>query len=267
MVQTDEIERILTDLGFTQYEIKVIRELYTRGPLKADEVAKYSEVPLARTYNTLDTLKQKNFVTSSQGRPRLYTAINPQVAISSIVDQEKVRFSQIITKFSALGNSLLDLVHPLYVKSHTQIEPEDLLSQLSSLKEAEEFTLRLIDSARVEILIFSHVFNWFSKVKTSLENAIKRGCEVKLLMQTELKDQDTNPIELRKMGIQVRTIPNKGIMTRGTLVDHKTVIFVIWASEGSEIEKPRRIYHPHYSSNAGIIDVFESYFNFLWNID
>ncbi|MHA2253051.1 MAG: helix-turn-helix domain-containing protein, partial [Candidatus Kariarchaeaceae archaeon] len=64
MVNTNEVEKILNELGFTKYETKIIIELYSRGSLKADELASYTGVPLARTYDTLEVLNRKNFVKS-----------------------------------------------------------------------------------------------------------------------------------------------------------------------------------------------------------
>ena len=39
MVNTNEIEKILNELGFTKYETKITIELYSRGSLKADELS------------------------------------------------------------------------------------------------------------------------------------------------------------------------------------------------------------------------------------
>lgn len=264
MSNTKITMKILEDLGFTKYEIRIIIELYSRGPLKADEIADYADVPLARTYDTLGMLKRKKFVTASQGRPRTYSALSPQIAVSSIMEQEKQKFKNILGNLSKLGNSLLEQVQSLYLKNYTQITPEKLLSQLSTLDEATEFTIKLIQSANNEILIFSHVFNWFVHVKDHLKAAINRGCTIRLLMQTNIEDQSTIVLLLEEMGIEVKTTPNKGMMTRGTLVDNKTVIFVIWASEEGANGLSNKIHHPHYSSNPGIIEVFNSYFNYLW---
>lgn len=269
MSNLKEIERILGELGFTKYEISIIIELYSRGSLKADELASFTNVPLVRIYDTLDLLKRKNFVTSSQGRPKIFTAINPQIAISSIIKQREIIYDQRLSNITLLGNSFLDYAHSLYLKNHTQITPDELLSQFSTLNEAENFTIQSIESAKNEILIFTHVFNWFDRVHSSLETAIKNGCKVRLLMQTKLESQFNNqfvdPKLLSNMGIKVKKIPTMGKMTRGTIVDGKTVVFVIWANEGMFDGKPKRIYHPHYSSNPGIIEVFTSYFNYLWN--
>jgi sugar-specific transcriptional regulator TrmB len=256
----EEIITILQSLGFTNYEIKILLELYDHGPSQADELAKFADIPLARSYDALDNLKRKDFVSVSQGRPRVYTAENPQEAVSSLIEKEKLRYNEQISSFSEIANSFLDHAQRLYFQKHTVINPKELLSQFSSLKEAEVSTKEMIKSATKSIDIFTHVFNWYDDVEDELIAATKRGCKVRVILKNE--QSNINLVKLKSIGIEFKLIDKERVKTRGTIVDESKVIFVIWATEG--VEEVRRIYRPQFSYNEGIVEVFSHFFEFLW---
>lgn len=257
---SEEIIKILQSLGFTNYEIKILLELYTNGPSQADELAKYADIPLARSYDALDNLKRKDFVSVSQGRPRVYTAENPQEAVSSLIEKEKLRYNEQISSFSEIASSFLDHAQRLYFKKHTLINSKELLSQFSSLKEAEVSTREMVQSATKSIDIFTHVFNWFDDIEDDLIAATKRGCRVRVILKDE--QSNINLAKLKSIGIDFKLIDKERVKTRGTIVDDIKVIFVIWATEGVRGEK--RIFRPQFSYNEGIVEVFSHFFEFLW---
>lgn len=259
-------------LGLNTNEIKILMFLYQiQGAEKADIISEETGVPLTRTYEALDSLTNMNFVIRHEGRPRKYEAENPQVAISEFVEREEQAMHEKLQTTRKIANETLEIAQNIYISNHTQIEPDELLEQFSSLEDAESQTIQLIQDAEQEILIFSHVFQWYYKIKQYLLDAVERGCTVRVLMQTEDIDpqtakDDINPIdveELENNGIEVKNIPALEIMTRGTLVDRKYVVFVIWVDP--EESKERRIYRPQFSSNQGIVDVFYGYFSSLWD--
>lgn len=258
-------------LGFNINEIKILKYLYQhKGSEKADIISEQTNVPLTRTYEALDSLTNTNFVLRHNGRPRKYEAKSPQTAISEFIENEERELQERLTTTKKIANESLELAQNLYIANHTQIEPDELMEQFSELTEAEAQTIRLIEQAEEEILIFSHIFQWYKTVEQQLLAAVNRGCKVKVLMHTEEVDpatirEDIDPVdieELRSHGIEVKNIPGDEIMTRGTLVDRKFVVFVIWADPLKS--KERRIYRPQFSSNQGIVDVFYGYFSHLW---
>jgi len=263
---------VFGQLGFNSHEINILIHLYKhQGSQKADDISDATGVPLTRTYEALDTLTNDKFVIKHEGRPRKYEAISPQQSLAHFIAEEERKSTQKLNKTKRLANEGLELAQDLYIAHHTQIEPDELLEQFGSLDEAQLQTIRLIQDAEEEIFIFSHVFQWYYDIKPHLLEARNRGCTVRVLMQISEVDPATTkdeirPIdvdELKEMGIEVKNVPTSEIMTRGTLVDRKYVVFVIWADP--QKSKERRIYRPQFSSNQGIVDVFYGYFNHLWN--
>lgn len=250
--------------GLTHYEQLVLMQLFNLGPSRADRIADKTDMKLPRVYEALDSLVIKNFVSVKGSRPKIFSVKNPQNSISGSLDHLKSDFETKMDQMQGAAANLLDILEPLYIRNHTDMLPEDLLSQFTNLEEAQEYTNTLIQGAEKEILIFTHVFNWFNAVEKDLQNAIDRGVQIKVLMQTDLPEGAEKLNRIEDIGVEVKTSPKLEIKSRGTIVDQSSLIFVIWASE-TESNSPKRIYRPHYSTNQGIVDVFTGYFYHLWN--
>lgn len=83
----DLIEK-LKEIGFNTYEAKVYVALLKKYPATGYEVAKLSDIPQSRTYDTLKALENKNIVVSSNSKPVTYTPIKPKQLTSKI--QKKI---------------------------------------------------------------------------------------------------------------------------------------------------------------------------------
>lgn len=275
--QDPEFEQVLAKIGFSANETKILVELYKNPlPLSADDINKITNVSLPRVYEALDELFRKGFVGIHDGRPRLYFSENPQKAISNFLDDAEKQYQERMIQTKRIAQEVLSYTEEIYLRHNTQIEPDELMQQFASLQEAESKTIQLIQEAEQEILIFTHVFQWYYNIQEYLLEAIERGCKVKIMMQINSLQKTDFPAtvrfldveQLKAKGMEIRSIPPEGIMTRGTLVDRKAVVYVIWADEDSDKEKPkRRIYRPQYSANPGVAEVFYGYFNYLWQVD
>ncbi|MDH5401664.1 MAG: hypothetical protein OEZ01_06610 [Candidatus Heimdallarchaeota archaeon] len=263
MIETSQLRNQLEEIGFTKYEIKILIDLYVNGSGKADEIGDRCEINLSRVYENLDILSRKGFITSSNGRPRVYYPENPQIAIENLIAMENQKHDELLDKFKKNANSLVELIEPLYIDKHTQIAKEELLNSCGTLEEAEAITIKLIKEAKKEICIITHVFNWFNLVETHLLEAKNRNCTIKIITNSTLSDNSIIS-KLEKMDVEVKFLGDVEIKTRGTLTDMSSVIFVIWVNEVPFEGNPRKIYKPQYTTNQGMVDIFQSYFNYLW---
>ncbi|MHA2501758.1 MAG: TrmB family transcriptional regulator [Candidatus Kariarchaeaceae archaeon] len=267
----DLVEK-LDRLGFSSNEIKILLFLYSNGqPQQADDISEATGVALTRAYESLDILTQKEFITVIQGRPRKYRVLPPTESLSLYVEQERKKLEDQLQMTQNMVNETLELAQSLYLSNHTQIQADELMVQFKSLADAEEQTIRIIEEAEDEVLIFTHVFYWFNKIENAILRALERGCKVRVLMQPEIEpaksldEVDHITIEyLQELGIEVKPLSSNEIMTRGTIVDRKHVVFVIWVDQPRVKEQPR-IFRPQFSSNTGIVDVFYGYFEYLFH--
>jgi HTH-type transcriptional regulator, sugar sensing transcriptional regulator len=261
-----KVGKVLEELSLTNYEITIMEYLYQFGQAKADEIHSETGIPLSRVYETMDQLVSKGFVIIQDGRPRTFIVRDPTETAENIIQDEERKAKDRIDKLNRSTNELINIILPIYLEKNTLISPEDLLTQYTGLNEAEIKTKEMINKAIDSIEIFTNVFHWFHKIEKEIIAAFSRGVKVRIIIQNEIP-QDLKLIVNRNENIEVRLMRQIQSKSRGTIIDSKEVIFIIWANEPdiplkSHIKK--RIYRPQFSSNEGIVSVFQNNFEYLW---
>ncbi|MHA1911836.1 MAG: TrmB family transcriptional regulator [Candidatus Kariarchaeaceae archaeon] len=263
---SNEIETRLRTIGLTKYEIRAYLGLLHHGDLSAEELKDITGIPLARIYDTMDQLSTMGLINILAGRPRKFRVIVPQHAFAQLQQSKKEETIIKLEDFNANCSKISTLIEGIYLERHTHLSPDELLEPFFSLEEAEIQTKEMVESATKEIFIFSRLFYWYDIVEDTLNYKIKNGVSVKIIMQ-ESNDPKAKRIlnKLHKNGIEVKVVPEDATLVRGTIIDNKQVLFVIWAS--SPQEDTKKIYRPLYSENLGIIQIISNNFNWLWNLE
>ena len=83
-------------------------------------------------------------------------------------------------------------------------------------------------------------------------------------MQLEDTQLKNHLAELTRLGVQIRGSPDPWHPVRGTLVDSKDLVFVIWAAEEAEKHWNPIVYTPNHTKNPGLIRIFRESFLFRW---
>jgi hypothetical protein len=102
------------------------------------------------------------------------------------------------------------------------------------------------------------------RIKTTLRDAVKRGVKMMVLMQLGDNEARNHLVELSKLGVQIRESPDPWHPVRGTLVDNRDLVFVIWAAEEAERHWNPIVYTPNHTKNPGLIRIFRESFLFRW---
>ncbi|MFW9923166.1 MAG: TrmB family transcriptional regulator [Candidatus Thorarchaeota archaeon] len=77
-------------LGFTRYESLILAILTAQGTSTVKEIHEFTDVPLPKVYQTLDSLKRKNLIKEhSKIRPVQYTAYSPDIIIRRVQDANR----------------------------------------------------------------------------------------------------------------------------------------------------------------------------------
>ena len=260
--------RLMDDLkqvGFTTYESQAYVALLSKRVMTADEIADKTAIPITRVYGTLEQLMQKGFAKIVQGRPKRFHAISPDQAKREYVTHLRENFESELLTIDETLRHLQRQVEPIYVESHLQVKAEELLEPLADLRVMERRTTDYLNGAIDEILISTALFSWLPKVKISLKEAVKRGTEVKVLLQVADTQVKNHIAELSKLGVQFRDSPDPWHPVRGTLVDGKELVFVIWAAEETERHWSPIVYIPNHTKNPGLIRIFRESFLFRWS--
>ncbi|MGA2783854.1 MAG: helix-turn-helix domain-containing protein [Candidatus Bathyarchaeia archaeon] len=265
MSATSNVHQSLRRAGLTTYESEAYLALLSKREVTAEDVASMTSIPITRVYGTLEQLMQKGFARIVQSRPKRFHAVPPSEAKRSYLTQLRSGFERDLLSIEEILGSLQRQVEPIYVESHLQVKAEELLEPLEDLRSMEKRTSEYIMNASNEILVSTALFSWLPKIKPQLLKAIHRSVKVAILMQITNTQVEKHLRELAKAGAQIRDTRKPWHPVRGTLVDSKDLIFVIWAAEETERHWNPIVYTPNHTKNPGLIRIFRESFDLRWS--
>jgi len=265
MSAVSNVRDSLRRAGLTTYESEAYLALLSKREVTAEDVASMTSIPITRVYGTLEQLMQKGFARIVQSRPKRFHAIPPAEAKRGYLTQLRSAFERNLLSVEEILGSLQRQVEPIYVQSHLQVKAEELLEPLEDLRSMEKRTGEYILNASNEILISTALFSWLPKVKPQLLKALHRGVKAAILMQITNTQVEKHLRELANVGAQIRDTRKPWHPVRGTLVDSKDLIFVIWAAEETERHWNPIVYTPNHTKNPGLIRIFRESFDLRWS--
>jgi sugar-specific transcriptional regulator TrmB len=261
---TAKLTESLRRAGFTAYESEAYIALLKARELTAEDISRTTKIPITRVYGTLEQLMQKGFARIVQSRPKRYHAVPPNQAKQEYLVSLRRSFESNLLSLEEIMYTLQKEVEPLYVEGHLQVKAEELLEPLENLQVMERRTSEQLQRADKEVLISTALFSWFPKIRERLRDALDRDVKVRILMQFNQSQMRRNLSELNKAGAQIRDTRDPWHPVRGTLIDNKELVFVIWAAEETERHWNPIVYIPHYTRNPGFIRIFRESFDFRW---
>ncbi len=188
----------LEKLGLSQYEIKAFLALIMLGVGSAEIIAKNAKIPRTSAYKVLDSLEEKGFIISSEGRPKMYKPENLQTLKNRIIEEieelfEKLQFVESI--FMEKGEP--QLVYTVYGK-------EKVMKKIAEM----------IDLSEEEIIISTPKISELRKsVEKNIERALKRGVRIIVV---------THPNQRVPQG--VIAYRKKGLMATDIVCDNKSAL-------------------------------------------
>ncbi len=194
----NKIVKSLEKLGLSQYEIKAFLALIMIGVGPAEIIAKNAKIPRTSAYKVLDSLEQKGFIISSEGRPKMYKPENLQTLKNRIIEDiedlfEKLQFVESI--FMEKGEP--QLVYTVYGK-------EKVMKKIAEM----------IDLAEKEIIISTPKISEVRKsVEKNIERALKRGVRIIVV---------THPNQRVPPGVTVYR--KNGLMATDIVCDNKSAL-------------------------------------------
>jgi len=259
-----DLQESLRRVGLTTYESQAYLALLSKQELTAEDVAKQTSIPITRVYGTLEQLMQKGFARIVQTRPKRFHAVPPGEARREYLVQLRQNFENDLLSVEEVLRRMQRQIDPIYVEGHLQVKAEELLEPLDNLQIMERRTRDFIQIASDEILISTALFSWFPKVKLQLKDALKRGVDLKILMQFPTSQAGKHLKELIENGAQIRDTRDPWHPVRGALIDSKELVFVIWAAEEVERHWNPIVYTPNHTKNPGLIRIFRESFVYRW---
>ncbi len=243
------------DFGLNSYEGKLWIALLSRGISTAGELSDIANVPRSRSYDVLESLEKKGFITMKLGKPIKYIAVPPQIVIERV--QKKIRedaLKQVEILDSMKESKVLNELITLHSKGIDMVNPSELIGILKGRNNIYNHIEAMIKSAKKSINIISteegvrrkldHFSHLFSKLS---ENNIL----VRIIAPLNKQKTPSKNVEIKV---------KNNISSRFIIIDNKELIFMIV----DDIKT-------HSSYDLGIwitapflVNSFEGIFNHIW---
>jgi sugar-specific transcriptional regulator TrmB len=231
-------------MGLNAYETDAYIALLEGGEMTAMEISREAKVPYSKTYEILNSLKQKGWIKSTETRPFKYYPVPPLEAASTA----KQRLED---EYQSWEQRLAEELQPLYEKRDLVERPDILIlhGQQAILSKLEE----VLKKANREIMIAAPAFTrpLIALIESPLDG-VKKSVSVKLMAAGKLADW----LFLKKIkGISELKFRDH-MFGGGVIADGKEAMLFLGE------EKPSLVI---WSNHVGLVGFAREYFQFLWD--
>jgi sugar-specific transcriptional regulator TrmB len=164
-----EIDEILRQLGFKEYEIKAYKTLLFLASATPREIAKEAKIPQTKIYAILEELRKRGMVSTSPGKPMRYNLVPLETGLLSLVKNNKKKWEEIEKEVEELSKSLQEKKYSTKIFLY---EGWDVIRKIiiEDIKNSKKEVLRILRFGRIDEEIFSE-----------MEKAVRRGVKIKII--------------------------------------------------------------------------------------
>lgn len=233
--KNDELMTRLKALGLSYYEAKAYITLLQGDAMTTTEIAKKAHIPQPRVYDVLHSLEEKALVISSDGRPKLYRAVEPRHALLRL----SKKLERSIRDNYKVAVTILEKMYRIKQK-----QLNDIIWRINSIASLKLKIIEAINIAEHEVLIscYKHMIKFLEK---PLKEAYKRGISTCLV--------SFDDIEAKGFVDELRIRKTRGIVI--VVPDRKMLVF---STNLHQFEGTTAI--GYYTENKGLIKLFTEYF-------
>jgi hypothetical protein len=145
----------LQQLGLNAYESRSYLVLLGHPRFKALELAARSHVPRQKIYEVLDSLVEKGFAQVVQEKTKLFSAVEPTLAIPGYLSRKRQLLEQELTDNGRAGTALIDDLKALYSEGQGGRGTLDFLRIVTEPAQTATEYRRMLADVRQEYLEFS----------------------------------------------------------------------------------------------------------------
>lgn len=182
-VSLENITKRFVDLGLSEEESAVLRDLYLAGESKAGDLARSSGLARIKVYRILDRLQEMNIVESTMGRPVIFSAITPDSAIERLIEHAARKLE---TMQVAREEVIKELAR---FKLQTRPQAEAKYRIIQGKQQIYPWIAKMAGSAASEILAYVERDDlrkiYYTDIPEELAKARKRGVKVKILTDVD----------------------------------------------------------------------------------
>src|SRR5579863_7159840 len=145
----------LQQLGLNAYESRSYLVLLGHPRFKALELAPRAHVPRQKVYEVLDSLVEKGFALVVQDRTKLFSAVEPNLAIPSYLARKREMLEHELTDQTRSANNLLEDLSEIYSEGQGGRGTLDYLRIVAEPAQTAAEYRRMLGEVRTEYLEFS----------------------------------------------------------------------------------------------------------------
>jgi len=199
--------RRLQQLGLNAYESRSYLVLLGHPKFKALELAARAHVPRQKIYEVLDSLVEKGFAQVVQEKTKLFSAVEPSLAIPSYLARKRQALEQELMDNGRAGGALIEDLKSLYSEGQGGRGTLDFLRIVTEPAQTAAEYRRMLNEVKREYLEFSRPPYAVDPLDEKLvKQAGGGGVVCKLLLEASSLDDEHKQrlTDYKASGVQVR---------------------------------------------------------------
>jgi sugar-specific transcriptional regulator TrmB len=181
--------RRLQQLGLNAYESRSYLVLLGHPKFKALELASRAHVPRQKIYEVLDSLVERGFAQVVQEKTKLFSAVEPSLAIPGYLSRKRQILEQELTDNGRAGTALIDDLKELYSEGQGGRGTLDFLRIVSEPAQTAAEYRRMLAEVKQEYLEFSRPPYAVDPLDEKLvKQAVQSGVSCRLLLEVATMD-------------------------------------------------------------------------------
>src|SRR3954464_3506732 len=199
--------RRLQQLGLNAYESRSYLVLLGHPKFKALELAARAHVPRQKIYEVLDSLVEKGFAQVVQEKTKLFSAVEPSLAIPGYLGRKRQTLEQELTDNGRAGTAVMEDLKALFSEGQGGRGTLHFLRMVSEPAQTAAEYRRMLTEVKYEYLEFSRPPYAVDPLDEKLvKQAGSGGVACRLLLESSTLDEDHRQrlAEYVSAGVEVR---------------------------------------------------------------
>lgn len=210
-VEYQRFWRGLQQLGLNAYEARSYLVLLGHSRFKALELAPRAHVPRQKIYEVLDSLVEKGFARVVQDRTKLFSAVEPNLAIPAFLARKRQLLEHELTDQARSANNLMQDLNGLYSEGKGGRGTLDFLRIVAEPAQTAAEYRRMLAEVTTEYLEFSRPPYAVDPLDEMLvRQARLNGVSCRLLIESGTLDEPHRQrlTEYATAGVEIRQAPS-----------------------------------------------------------
>ena len=200
----------LQQLGLNAYEARSYLVLLGHSRFKALELAPRAHVPRQKIYEVLDSLVEKGFASVVQDRTKLFSAVEPSLAIPGYLARKRQVMEHELIDQARFASNLLEDLSGLYSEGKGGRGTLDFLRIVAEPAQTAAEYRRMLAEVKAEYLEFSRPPYAVDPLDEKLvRKARENGVSCRLIIETGTLDARHRQglVEFAMAGVEIRQAP------------------------------------------------------------